>query len=186
VSADHRKPVVAFIVLAVLAAALVGFQRADAGTGQFLAALAGVGDPVEGTLPRADTWTAGGEAVLAHPPIAGFTLSDEAVADGPPHLPGEAAGSATPRTNAAKTVPPKGRAAEVQPGARGVGRRVAAGLRRTASDDATEQALGRTTHAATRSLRQARHAVDPVTRGHAAAKVLRRTSGLVLRQMAVD
>ena len=40
-SADHRKPVVAFVVLAFLAAALVGVQRADAQAGRFLAAALG-------------------------------------------------------------------------------------------------------------------------------------------------
>ena len=183
-SADHRKPVVAFIVLAVLAAALVGFQRADARTGQFLASLVGVGDRVEGTLPRADTWTAGGSAVHAHPPIAAFRFSDEAVADGPPHLAGEGPGSAMRRTEAAKTVPTKGRGAEVRAGAPRAGRRVAAGLRRAESRDAAEQAHGRrTTDAANRPVR---HTADHLIRGHSAAKVLNKASALVLGQMAVD
>ena len=183
-SADHRKPVVAFILLAVLAAALVGFQRADARTGQFLASLVGVGDRVEGTLPRADTWTAGGSAVHAHPPIAGFSFSDEAVADGPPHLAGEGPRSAMRRSEAAKTIATKGRGAEVRVDARRGGRRVAAGLRRTEARDTAGQAPGRrTTDAAKRPVR---HTADHLIRGHSAAKVLNKTSALVLRQMAVD
>jgi hypothetical protein len=52
-SADHRKPAVAFIVLAFIAAALVGIQRADAETGRFLA-LGTRGDAVvHGAVPLA-------------------------------------------------------------------------------------------------------------------------------------
>lgn len=40
-STDHRKPVVAFVVLAFIAAALVGIQRADAMNGRFFAAFVG-------------------------------------------------------------------------------------------------------------------------------------------------
>jgi hypothetical protein len=38
---DHRKPAVAFVVLAFAAAALVGVQQADAQAGRFLAAVVG-------------------------------------------------------------------------------------------------------------------------------------------------
>ena len=50
-SADHRKPVVAFVVLAFLAAALVGVQRADAQAGGFLAAVLGSDAHVQGQAP---------------------------------------------------------------------------------------------------------------------------------------
>ncbi len=50
-SAEHRKPVVAFVVLAFLAAVLVGTQRADARGGQFFAAVAGASARVHGVLP---------------------------------------------------------------------------------------------------------------------------------------
>lgn len=52
-SADHRKPVVAFIVLAFIAAALVGIQRADAETGRFLALVIHGKAVVHGTVPLA-------------------------------------------------------------------------------------------------------------------------------------
>lgn len=42
-SADHRKPVVAFVCLAFIAAALIGVQRADAQAGRFLEAFVGSG-----------------------------------------------------------------------------------------------------------------------------------------------
>ena len=42
-STDHRKPVVAFVCLAFIAAALVGVQRADAQAGRFLEAFVGSG-----------------------------------------------------------------------------------------------------------------------------------------------
>lgn len=55
-SADHRKPVVAFIVLAFIAAALVGIQRADAETGRFLALVTHGKAVVHGSVPLgADT-----------------------------------------------------------------------------------------------------------------------------------
>lgn len=181
-SADHRKPVVAFIVLAVLAAALVGFQRADARSGQFLASLVGTGDRVEGTLPRADTWT-DESAVLDHPLAAGFTFSAEAAAGAPRHLPGQATGPAMRQTVTVRPAPPRGRGAEVQ-AARGWDRRAAVGLRRTTSGDAG-RALGRGTDAAARSLWQARDVAEPVTGGHS-AKAHRKTSGAVLRQRAAD
>lgn len=50
VSADHRKPFLAFIALAVLAAAIVGVQGAEARPGRFLAAAIGAGATVHGTL----------------------------------------------------------------------------------------------------------------------------------------
>lgn len=49
-SADHRKPVVAFIVLAFIAAALVGIQRADAQAGRFLALVTHDKAVVHGTV----------------------------------------------------------------------------------------------------------------------------------------
>jgi hypothetical protein len=54
VSADHRKPFLAFVVLALLAAALVGVQRADAQSGRFLAAAIGTTVRVQGTLPGSE------------------------------------------------------------------------------------------------------------------------------------
>jgi hypothetical protein len=42
-STDHRKPVVAFVCLAFIAAALIGVQRADAQAGRFLEAFVGSG-----------------------------------------------------------------------------------------------------------------------------------------------
>ncbi|HEX6247424.1 MAG TPA: hypothetical protein VFZ64_06085 [Nocardioidaceae bacterium] len=51
-SAEHRKPVVAFVALAIIAAALVGMQRADARGGEMLAAVIGAGAHVDGTLPE--------------------------------------------------------------------------------------------------------------------------------------
>jgi hypothetical protein len=47
---DHRKPVVAFVVLAILAAVVVGFQRADAHTGRYLTSFATVTVRAEGGL----------------------------------------------------------------------------------------------------------------------------------------
>jgi hypothetical protein len=50
VSADHRKPLVAFVALAFAAAAIVGIQRAEAHAGRFLAAVVGTSVRVQGTL----------------------------------------------------------------------------------------------------------------------------------------
>lgn len=80
-SADHRKPVVAFIVLAFLAAALVGVQRADAQAGRFLAGVLGsevhaqgqvpliaaARGPAPGSLPDSFTLVAGEPAVTSVP-----------------------------------------------------------------------------------------------------------------------
>ena len=53
-SADHRKPLVAFVVLAFAAAAIVGIQRAEAQAGRFLAAVVGTSVRVQGTLSSDD------------------------------------------------------------------------------------------------------------------------------------
>ena len=50
-SADHRKPVVAFAMLVVAAAFIVGIQQAEAVNGRLLAAAVGAGTHVHGTLP---------------------------------------------------------------------------------------------------------------------------------------
>jgi hypothetical protein len=50
VSAEHRKPVMAFVLLAVAAIGVVGLQRADAQPGRFLAAAVGVHAQAQGTL----------------------------------------------------------------------------------------------------------------------------------------
>lgn len=50
-STDHRKPALAFIVLALAAAVLVGVQRADAHAGRMLAAAIGTTVRVHGTVP---------------------------------------------------------------------------------------------------------------------------------------
>jgi hypothetical protein len=83
-SADHRKPVVAFVVLAFLAAALVGVQRADAQAGRLMAAVLGgdvheqsqvhavetFGRPAPSGLPESITLASGGPTTAA-PQVAG-------------------------------------------------------------------------------------------------------------------
>lgn len=49
-STDHRKPVVAFVMLALAAALVVGVQHAEAQGGRLLAAAAGAGVHVQGTV----------------------------------------------------------------------------------------------------------------------------------------
>lgn len=49
-STDHRKPVVAFVMLALAAALVIGVQQAEAQGGRLLAAPAGVGTHVQGTI----------------------------------------------------------------------------------------------------------------------------------------
>ncbi len=71
-STDHRKPVLAFIVLALAAAVLVGVQRADAHAGRMLAAAIGTTVRVHGTVP-----TLGGSTELARQGAAiGPTLEE--------------------------------------------------------------------------------------------------------------
>lgn len=53
-STEHRRPAVAFAILAIVAAAVVGVQRAEAQGGRLLAAVVGAGVSVQGTLPRAE------------------------------------------------------------------------------------------------------------------------------------
>lgn len=50
-SADHRKPVVAFVLLVFIAAALVYVQRADARSARFFAAFIGGAGEVHGAAP---------------------------------------------------------------------------------------------------------------------------------------
>lgn len=65
-SADHRKPVLAFVVLALVAAGVVGVQRADAQGGRLLAGVVGSSVHVEGTLPASvDLAEAPGRARVA-------------------------------------------------------------------------------------------------------------------------
>jgi hypothetical protein len=52
-STDHRKPAVAFVVLAFMAAALVGVQNADAQGGRFLAAVVGSDVHARGAIAAA-------------------------------------------------------------------------------------------------------------------------------------
>lgn len=84
-SADHRKPVVAFVVLAFLAAALVGVQRADAQAGRLMAAVLDsdvhaqgqvhavetFGRPAPSGLPESLSLTFGGPTRSAAPEVAG-------------------------------------------------------------------------------------------------------------------
>jgi hypothetical protein len=77
----------AFIVLAVLAAAIVGVQRAEARPGRFLAAAIGAGVRVQGTLPiSADSFGPAVAAVTGHAQLfakplvtAGSSRDDETV-----------------------------------------------------------------------------------------------------------
>src|SRR5512139_1433311 len=50
-SADHRKPVVAFVVLAFVAATIVCVQRADAQSARFFAAFVGGAGEIHGSVP---------------------------------------------------------------------------------------------------------------------------------------
>lgn len=70
-SADHRKPFVAFVLLAVAAAVLVGMGRADAVAGRLFESVGGTTLRVHGTVPTPrdagagasfDELVAGGEA----------------------------------------------------------------------------------------------------------------------------
>ncbi len=51
-SAEHRKPLAAFILLAFAAAVIVGVQRADAQPGRFLASVVGSTERVHGLFPE--------------------------------------------------------------------------------------------------------------------------------------
>jgi hypothetical protein len=76
VSTDHRKPVVAFVVLAFLAAAVVGIHRADADGARFLASVLGAGQ-VDGSIPNGGR--SGGEregGLLAVPRGVSAELTD--------------------------------------------------------------------------------------------------------------
>jgi hypothetical protein len=73
VSAQHRKPVVAFVLLACLAVAVVGVRAAEASRGGFLAAAVGVVVQVHGTLPgqsEADRRNAGERVEVLGPAFA--------------------------------------------------------------------------------------------------------------------
>lgn len=52
-SAEHRRPVVAFVMLAFVTVAVIGIQRAEAQAGRFVAAMVGATVQVQGTLPAA-------------------------------------------------------------------------------------------------------------------------------------
>jgi hypothetical protein len=52
-STDHRKPAVAFVALALAAAALVGIQQADAQGGRFMAGIVGIDAHARGEIAAA-------------------------------------------------------------------------------------------------------------------------------------
>ena len=55
-SADHRKPALAFVVLALVAATIVCVQRADAQTARFFAAFVGGAVEIHGSVPAPATF----------------------------------------------------------------------------------------------------------------------------------
>lgn len=56
-SAEHRKPVAAFVMLALMAAGVIGIQRAEAQAGRLLVAMIGTSAEVHGTLPAVSETT---------------------------------------------------------------------------------------------------------------------------------
>lgn len=107
-STDHRKPVVAFVCLAFIAAALVGVQRANAQAGRFLEAFVGSGARVHSatTLLTGDARRLEGSRRLAG-------LGFEVLADLSPGAdPARTEEPGEPRTK-------RGRAGEVDRGASG-------------------------------------------------------------------
>lgn len=114
-SAEHRRPAAAFVVLAIVAAAVVGIQRAEAQGGRLLAAVIGAGVSVHGTLPRAE-------------PLADSVLGDAGLLAGGSFL-------VTPDVTGAEVV------AEAEPGDRSV---VAAGAVARAAQRSDRAASGPT------------------------------------------
>lgn len=109
-STDHRKPVVAFVCLAFIAAVLVGVQRADAQAGRFLEAFVGSGARVHSatTLLTGDA-----RGLEASRRLAGLGPGFEVLADLSPGAdPARTEELGEPRTK-------RGRAGEVDRGASG-------------------------------------------------------------------
>ena len=88
-SADHRKPALAFVVLALVAATIVCVQRADAQTARFFAAFVGGAVEIHGSVPapaaflgsdRAGQGTIGSafEALASRDRVTGSTRLDGA------------------------------------------------------------------------------------------------------------
>ena len=61
-SADHRKPMVAFVVLAFVAATIVCVQRADAQSARFFAAFVGGAVEIHGSVPAPVAFLGGDES----------------------------------------------------------------------------------------------------------------------------
>ena len=109
-STDHRKPVVAFVCLAFIAAALIGVQRADAQAGRFLEAFVGSGARVHSatTLLTGDA-----RRLEASRRLTGLGPGFEVLADLSPGAdPARTEEPGEPRTK-------RGRAVEVNRGASG-------------------------------------------------------------------
>lgn len=85
-SADHRKPVAAFVVLAFFAAALVGVHRADAQAGRFLAAVVGSEVRAQGAVAGAPGSGGDRRGVSdigpTFPTLSGGPSADDAPPDG--------------------------------------------------------------------------------------------------------
>lgn len=82
-STEHRRPAVAFVILAIVAAAVVGVQRAEAQGGRLLAAVVGAGVSVQGTLTQPEPVAASVLAdagLLSNGPLLG--LSDAPAREG--------------------------------------------------------------------------------------------------------
>lgn len=109
-STDHRKPVVAFVCLAFIAAALVGVQRAHAQAGRFLEAFVGSGARVHSATTRL---TGDARRLEGSRRLAGLGPGFEVLADLSPGAdPARTDEPGEPRTK-------RGRAGEVNRGASG-------------------------------------------------------------------
>ena len=113
-SAEHRRPVMAFVVLAILAVSVVVTQRADAGVGRYLATdIGAVTELVQGTVPQPET--------APQPPVEPAAVLVDGVRStetsevprpaGPSSRPLPPSAAAVRRRNESRSRTPRGRAA---------------------------------------------------------------------------
>lgn len=192
-SADHRKPFLAFVVLAFVASAIVGVQRADAQPGHFLAAVIGTTVRVQGTLPA-------GEVTLdaARHRLASLSPAFAALGDHAPALISPQARSVDPpahdetsrvrgdrETGPARDKRPSEKAHRGRPSQedqRAAGRRAEAFEKAHGSAGASAESSGKGARAAAEALEKAsskvaRHAPEVSERGHSRLRHLLARAG---------
>jgi len=178
-SAEHRRPVMAFVVLAILAVSVVVTQRADAGVGRYLATdIGAVTQLVRGTVPHPET-APQPPVEPAAVPVDGVrsTETSEVPAAGRPVEPAAPAAPSAEREQESDTPRARGTALRAAPGKARAGQVVEPAkphvtLSRAYVARPTEQARGARADRSTRSHQPSRGSSEAMAPREVASAVL--------------